>query len=71
MKTTLTLTPIESTTLTKGQSKRASEFGATHVFTTGDIRDLPQYLKSQLDGWDYTKIGHTSFRSKTWGAKRA
>ena len=68
--TTIPLKRISECALTDGQSRRAQEFGATHVFITPDVKTLSQYVHDALDGHGikYIKIGHTSYKSKTWGA---
>jgi hypothetical protein len=68
----ITLHVIESGDLTEGQATKAESFAATHYFTTGDVMTLPKYQHAALTeaGWIYTKIGHTSYASTTWGAKK-
>lgn len=58
--------------LTPGQLARARAFGATHWFRTKDTPDLPRYKREAIAaaGWEHVKIGHTSYKSKTWGARR-
>ena len=59
--------------LTEGQTEKANAFGATHYFKTSDIRELPKYQENALKsaGWQFVKIGHTSYKSTTWCAKKA
>ena len=68
--TTLELHLISKSALTNGQARRATEFGATHIFRTNDIKSLPKYVDDEIErrGIKYIKIGHTSYKSTTWGA---
>lgn len=69
---TLVLMDAQSAPMTAGQRTHAQDMGARFVFKTGDIRTLPKYVKKALReaGFkQWAKIGHTSYRSKTWGIK--
>lgn len=59
--------------LTEGQAEKAAAFSATHYFVTGDLMALPKYQREALAaaGWAFVKIGHTTYESATWGAKKA
>lgn len=68
----LFLVDAKSATMTSGQRKQAQDMGAKYVFKTKDIMTLPKYVQRALQFAGFTtwaKIGHTSFRSKTWGIK--
>jgi hypothetical protein len=70
-----TLTAIKGgeNNLAAGQLAKAVSFGATHYFRTTDMMALPKYQLAALSaaGWVIKKIGHTSYQSATWGARRA
>lgn len=67
----INLYKIELCKLTEDQKVKAKDFNATHCFRMKDIKDLPKYIKEALtsEGFKYIKIGHTSYKSSTWGAR--
>lgn len=69
---TIHLDSIQPGDLTTGQAEKAADFDATHYFKTADTQTLPKYKHDALtiNGWVYTRIGHTSYKSATWGAKK-
>ena len=68
----LVLVDAQSAPMTSSQRKRAKEMGARYVFKTKDIKTLPKYVQETLRSAGFTawaKIGHTSYKSKTFVMK--
>lgn len=72
IETVIELYPIGEVELTTGQKAKSEAFGATHVFKFRDVMSLPKYIRTDIKkaGFEFTKIGHTSYESSTWGARR-